>query len=49
MRVRLQLLVGVLHTVVCVMVSLMKTSPGGPLMWANCCWARGSEVRQGQM
>lgn len=41
MSVQLQLLVSVLHTVVCAMVSLMKTSPRGLLMWANCCWARG--------
>lgn len=43
MSVRLQLLVSMLHSGkrVCVMVSLMKPSPRGLLMWANCCWARG--------
>lgn len=38
---RLQLLVSRLHAAVCMTVSLMKSSPGGLLMWANCCWARG--------
>lgn len=39
-----ELLVSLLHAAVSMTVPLMKPSPRGLLMGANCCWARGSRL-----